>query len=448
MRQIADQSAPVPTRLVGLPTATAIVVANMVGTGVFTSLGFQVAAVPSVFGLIALWVLGGVYALCGAWSYGELASLMPRSGGEYHYLSRIYHPTVGFLAGWVSITAGFAAPVAAASMALGKYASHVWPGLSPTGIALAAVAMVSVVHLFSVRIRSGFQDAFTAFKLVLVAGLVVCGFVLAKPQPVTWMPATGDLAVCFSGPFAVSLVYVTYAYSGWNASVYLAEEVKDPAKTVPRSLLAGTLIVTVLYVLLNSVFLYSTSTAALKGQLEVGYLAAANIFGASGARIVACLISVGLISSISSMVWAGPRVLLVMGQDLRAFRTLSRENAQGVPYRAVLLQLGIVVALVLTASFEAIISYLGFTLALSTFLTVLGVMVHRRRQPGAPRPYRTWGYPVTPLFFLGVTGWMLAYLIRFRPAESIAGLVTLAIGWFASWLGAGRARAVTRRTGL
>src|SRR5512141_2868031 len=156
-----------PPRLVGLPTATAIVVANMVGTGVFTSLGFQVAAVPSVFGLIALWVLGGVYALCGALSYGELAAAFPRSGGEYHYLSRIYHPAVGFLAGWVSITVGFAAPVAAAAMALGKYTSRVWPGLPPTFTALVVVAAVSLVHLSSTRVRRGFQDAFTLFKLAL-----------------------------------------------------------------------------------------------------------------------------------------------------------------------------------------------------------------------------------------------------------------------------------------
>jgi APA family basic amino acid/polyamine antiporter len=428
MSQQAPTAPPPESRLVGLRTATFIVVANMIGTGVFTSLGFQAAAIDSAFVLLGLWVVGGVYALCGALCYGELAAAMPRSGGEYHLLSRIYHPAVGFLAGWVSVTVGFAAPIAAAAMALGKYASRVLPGLSPTLTALTVAVAVSLVHLFSFRIRKGFQDLATLFKLLLIIGLILSGLALAAPQPVAWAPRPADLSEFLSAPFAVSLVYVTYSYSGWNAAVYLAGEIKHPARNIPRSLLLGTLIVTALYLLLNFAFLYTTPTSVLAGQVEVGYLAAGYIFGQQGARIMGLLISVGLVSAISSMVWAGPRVLLVVGEDLRSFRPLAPLNAHRVPQRAVLLQLAIVLTLILTSTFEQVITYLGFTLAMSTFLAVLGVFVHRARDPDAARPYRTWAYPVTPLVFLSITGWMLVYLLRHRPFESLAGVATLALG--------------------
>ena len=422
-------------REVGLPTATLIVVANMVGTGVFTSLGFQVVGIHSTFALLLLWLVGGIYALCGALSYGELAAAMPRSGGEYNFLSRIYHPAVGFVAGWVSVTVGFAAPVAAASIALGKYLSRVFPGLPATGVALTVAIAVSLIHFGSTRPRSGFQGVATSFKVVLILGLIVSGLILAVPQPVFWLPHVGDLRECASPAFAVSLVYVTYSYSGWNASVYLASEVKQPARTIPRSLLAGTLIVMVLYLLLNFVFLYSTPMKVLAGQVEVGYLAGGHIFGPSGARIMGLLISIGLISSISSMTWAGPRVLWALADEIRMFRYFAPLNRHGAPHRAIVLQLLIVVVLVLTSTFETVITYLGFTLAMSTFMAVAGVFVRRWKHPNLPRPYQTWGYPVTPLLFLAITGWMLVYLMRFRPVESLAGLATIALGLVVYFVG-------------
>lgn len=427
-------------RQVGFPTATFIVVANMVGTGVFTSLGFQVLGISSTFALLVLWLVGGLYALCGALSYGELAAAMPRSGGEYQFLSRIYHPAVGFVAGWVSVTVGFAAPVAAASMAFGKYLSRVFPGLSATGAALAVAVAVSLIHFASSRTRSRFQSFATSFKVVLILGLVLSGLILAVPQPVAWLPHIGDWRQCASPAFAVSLVYVTYSYSGWNASVYLASEVKEPARTIPRSLLAGTLIVMALYLLLNFAFLYTTPMKVLAGQVEVGYLAGGYIFGPAGARIMGLLISIGLISSISSMTWAGPRVLWALADEIKIFRYFAPLNRHGVPQRAVLLQLILVVVLVLTSTFEAVITYLGFTLAVSTFMAVLGVFVRRWRYPHLPRPCQTWGYPVTPLVFLAITGWMLVYLLRFRPVESLAGLATIALGLAVYFLGVRNAR--------
>jgi APA family basic amino acid/polyamine antiporter len=285
-----------------------------------------------------------------------------------------------------------------------------------------------MIHLRSAKTRGGFQIFFTVFKLVLIAGLIGCGLVLAAPQPVTWWPTANDLWSLSSAPFAVSLVYVTYSYSGWNASVYLASEVREPERNIPRSLLAGTLAVIVLYLLLNFVFLYSTPASVLTGQLQVGFLAAERIFGPSGARVAGLLISFGLVSAVSSMTWAGPRVVSAVGEDVRFLRPFAALNGHGVPQRALFLQTLIVITLILTSTFEQVITYLGFTLAASTFLAVAGVFVIRRRLPDADRPFKAWGYPVTPLFFLAVTGWMLVYLLYFRPFESLAGLATLILG--------------------
>ncbi|MEC4819230.1 MAG: amino acid permease [Scytonema sp. PMC 1069.18] len=418
------------SKSISLFTATCIVVANMIGTGVFTSLGFQVVDIKSGFALLFLWLLGGIFSLCGALAYGELGAAMPRNGGEYYYLSHIYHPIIGFLSGWISVTVGFAAPIAAAAMALGKYLAHVFPLLSSTAIALFVVIGVSLIHTRNLKLGSYFQQIFTLLKVLLIFILIVCGVWLAEPQQLSFLPSGADLGTIFSPPFAVSLVYIMYSYSGWNAAVYLAHDVEETEKNLPRALIIGTLIVTGLYLLLNFIFLYSTPIEKLGGQLEVGYIAANEIFGMKGAKIMGLLISMGLISSISSMVLTGPRVTQVIGEDIPLFKLLAKKNSQGIPYYAILFQLFLVIVLLLTASFEAVITYLGFTLTLSSFLTVLGVFVSRIRYPDIPRPYRTWGYPFTPIIFLTISLWMLVFIFLNKPVESLAGFMTLAVGLF------------------
>jgi basic amino acid/polyamine antiporter, APA family len=413
---------------IGLSTATCIIVANMIGTGVFTSLGFQVVDLRSGFTLLLLWLLGGIFAICGALTYSELGAAMPHSGGEYYYLSRIYHPVVGFLSGWVSVTVGFAAPIAAAAMALGAYFSSVFPSISSSAIALLVVIGVSLIHTRNLQLGSYFQQAFTLLKVLLIIILISCGLLLAHGQNLAFSPSSQDLNLIFSSPFAVALVYVTYSYSGWNAAVYLASEVEEPEKNIPRSLIMGTLIVVGLYLLLNFIFLYTTPLDSLAGEVEVGYIAAGQIFGASGAKIMGLLISFGLISSISSMILAGPRVTQVIGEDIPLFKVLAKKNAKGIPYFAILLQLSIVIILLITSSFERVITYLGFTLTLSSFITVLGVFIHRFRYPNVRRPYKTWGYPITPLIFLAISLWMLIFILIDKPMESLAGIATLAIG--------------------
>jgi basic amino acid/polyamine antiporter, APA family len=403
----------------------------MIGTGVFTSLGFQVLGIHSVFALMLIWIIGGIAATCGALAYGELGAAMPRSGGEYHFLSRIFHPAVGFVSGWVSSTVGFAAPVALAAMALGDYASRVFTGMSQEGIAIAVVILLTIVHSADLSIGKRFQVSFTSLKVLLILFFIAAGLVIGgvAGHQITLMPDRGAIREILSRDFAVSLFFVSYAYSGWNASSYIAGEIDRPQRNLPRSLLLGTLTVTILYVLLNYVFLYTTPITQLAGKVEVGYIAAANIFGANGGKMMALIIALLLVSSVSSMIMAGPRVVQVMGQDVAPLRWLSRTTRRGVPALAIAFQSSITLLLILTSTFERLITYMGFTLNLFTMMTVTGVIVLRKRQPELPRPSRMWGYPYTAIVFLSIGLWVLVFGLAYRPFESLAGLATVFIGF-------------------
>ena len=418
-----------PRRTVGFFTACGIVVANIIGTGVFTSLGFQVADIHSGFALLMLWIVGGIAALCGALCYGELSAALPRSGGEYHFLSEIYHPAIGFMAGFISATVGFAAPIALAAMAFGKYVHGVFNFGSPIVLSFVLVWVVALFHFGNLRLGSAFQNIWTVVKLFLIAALIAAGLLIQQKQPISFLPHAADTMSIFSGAFAVALVYVMYSYSGWNASSYIIGEVKDPQRNVPRSLLVGTMIVMVAYVFLNAVFLATTPQNEMSGQLEVGLIAGKHIFGDNGGRIVGAIICLGLISAISSMTWIGPRVTMSMGEDHWLLRFLGRKNAAGVPANAVIVQLLIVNILLLTRSFELVVVYIQFALLLCSLLTVIGVVVLRMARPEIARPYRVWLYPVPPIIFATITIWMMIFLLRSKTTESVAGLGTAIAGF-------------------
>jgi basic amino acid/polyamine antiporter, APA family len=416
-------------RTVGFFTACGIVIANIIGTGVFTSLGFQVADIQSGFALLMLWIVGGIAALCGALCYGELSAALPRSGGEYHFLSEIYHPALGFMAGFISATVGFAAPIALAAMAFGKYFHGVFNFGSPILLSFGLVWIVALFHFGNLRLGSAFQNLWTIVKLLLISSLIGAGLLIEQKQPITFLPQAADTMSIFSGAFAVALVYVMYSYSGWNASSYIIGEVKNPERNVPRSLLVGTIIVMAAYVLLNAVFLATTPQSEMRGQLEVGLISGKHIFGENGGRIVGAVICLGLISAISSMTWIGPRVTMSMGEDHWLLRLLGRKNAEGVPANAVIVQLLIVNLLLLTRSFELVVIYIQFALLLCSVLTVIGVIVLRIARPEIARPYRVWLYPIPPIVFAAITVWMMIYLLRSKTTESIAGLVTAIVGF-------------------
>ena len=413
---------------VSLVTATAIVVADMVGVGVFTSLGFQVIDITSGFSLLLLWSVGGIVAICGAFCYAELAAMFPRSSGEYNFLRRIYHPAFGFVAGWLSATVGFAAPTALAAMAFGIYFKSIVPNAPPLLLGLGVTWLTSFTHLCGIRYAGAYHNAWTALKLVLIIAFIVAGFAFGDRQPISFAPGRADLAAVASASFAISLVFVLYSYSGWNAATYIVGELREPTRNLPIALFTGTAIVIVLYVGLNAVFLATTPMQELAGQVDVAIVAGKHIFGQFGGRMVGALVCMGLVSSISAMTWIGPRVTMTMGEDMLLLRLFSRKSKQHVPAVAIAFQLVVANLLLLTQSFEAVLDFIQFSLTFCSFFTVLGVIKMRITHPDLARPYRAWGYPVTPLVFLTVTLFVMYHLVVSRPLQSLGGFAMMSAG--------------------
>jgi APA family basic amino acid/polyamine antiporter len=400
----------------------------MVGVGVFTSLGFQVIDIPSGFSLMLLWIVGGIVAICGAFCYAELATMFPRSSGEYNFLRRIYHPAFGFVAGWLSATVGFAAPIALAAMAFGIYFKSIIPGAPPLLLGFGVTWLAALVHLGGVRFGGAYHNIWTALKLALIVVFIVAGFALGDVQSISFAPSAADLGYIAGAPFAISLVFVMYSYSGWNAATYVVGEVREPARNLPRALFTGTAIVIVLYVLLNAVFLITAPMKELAGQIDVAIVAGKHVFGDIGGRVVGAVIALGLVSSISAMTWIGPRVTMTMGEDMPLLRLFSRKSKRDAPAVAIIFQLAVSNLLLLTQSFEAVLDFIQFSLTFCSFFTVLGLIKMRITHPNLARPYRAWGYPVTPLIFLGVTLFIMYYLVVNRPLQSLAGFAMMSAG--------------------
>lgn len=401
----------------------------MIGTGVFTSLGFQLLDIQSGFVILLLWLVGGITALCGALSYAELGAMYPRSGGEYNFLNEIYHPLAGFVSGWVSATIGFAAPTALAAITFGKYFSSVFPQFSSSWLACGLIIVLTLVHATTRKNSGQLQSLFTLLKLILIIVFcILCFAMVDTPQDINFLPIKGDKELIFSGAFAVSLIYVNYAFSGWNAATYLSNELEEPTKNLPLILAIGTCVVLLLYLALNFIFLYVAPVDNLKGQLEVGYIAAQSVFGPAGAAIMGVSLSLLLISTVSAMIIAAPRVLQMIGEDFSVFKFLGKTNKNSIPANAIYTQGAISLVFILTGTFESILIYSGFTMGLNTFLAVLGLFILRVKKPELARPYKTWGYPLTPIIFLSLTGWTLVYLLIDKPKESMLGLLTVAIG--------------------
>jgi APA family basic amino acid/polyamine antiporter len=418
------------TRKYGRHTAISIVVANMIGTGVFTSLGFQLVNIQSVPVILLLWIVGGVIALCGAFCYAELGAALPRSGGEYNFIGQIYHPAAGFVSGWISATIGFAAPTALAAITAATYFNAAWPQFPIVPSAVCLVVGVSLVHATNRRNSGGFQLVFTAVKVLLIIAFIVAGLAYVEaPQSVRWTPNFGDWGLVTSSAFAVALIYVNYAYTGWNAATYLTSEVEDAPRRLPSILIVGTLIVTLLYFALHIMFLTVAPMGAMAGKLEIGYVVADYAFGTYGSNLVATMLAILLISTVSAMVIAGPRALQVIGQDYRMLGFLSRENRSGVPVVAIVTQMAITLLLVVTSSFEAILVFAGFTLGLNTLITIVGVVVLRRSKPELARPFRVPLYPLPLIVFCGLTLWTLVFILFDRPVEGLFGLGLITTGW-------------------
>jgi basic amino acid/polyamine antiporter, APA family len=415
---------------VRLLPATALVVASMVGTGVFTSLGYQVKDVPSGPAIMVLWLLGGLLAFCGALSYAELVAAIPKSGGECRFLGTLFHPSLGWAAGVLSLVIGFAAPAALAALALGSYAHRAAEWLPVRGVAAAALVVAALGHLRSTRLSARFQMVTTVLKLGLIAGFVVAALVTPGKGDIRWTPrAEEDLKLIFQPAFAVSLLFVFYAYSGWNAAVYIAEEVERPRRNVVLALLGGTLFVTAVYLLLNAAFLKAAPAGELAGVVEVGHVAARSLYGESAAAVFSALLSVGLVATVSALVWAGPRVLVAIGRDLPALAPLAVTNTGGVPARATLLMAGLALGFVALGDFGAILTYTQSGLTLCALLTVAGVFRARHLKLAPEGVFRCPWYPLPQLVFIGLSVAVIGWSFIGSPLATAAGFGTCVAAW-------------------
>ena len=430
-------------RTLTLTAASVTVIANMIGTGVFTTTGLMAAKGAASGDILLGWLIGGFIALCGALCYGEVGANLPHSGGEYYYLSRLLHPSVGFMSGAVSLVVGFAAPIAASSIALNLYLATVVPNWPVAIMAAVTVLTLSLLHGLDLHIGSRFQTAITFIKVALIVVFITGVFMAVPGTPSSFFQVQPNFL--FSSPFAVVLVYVAFAYAGWNAAAYIGTELKSPERTLPRSLLIGTTLVTLLYLLLNVSYLLVVSTKDLAGVEQVGYLVAMKLWGEGAAEIVSMLIALTLLCPISAMLMVGPRIAEAMSRDGFLPQSLSRLNSRRVPSRAVALQAGLAAVIALTSSFGGLLIYIGFTLNIFAALTVISLFRLRREKRAHVKVCI--GYPLTPLIFLAFTLWMTIWSIREEPAASLAGLATLVVGYILYLFRARQARLVEDAAG-
>jgi basic amino acid/polyamine antiporter, APA family len=410
----------------GLITAVLIIVADMIGTGILTLPGFTAGSLNSGRLMVLAWSVGGFIAFCGAVSYARLAFAMPHSGGEYFYLSRLFHPAVGFLSAWISMVAGFSAPLAAAAIAFGTYGNHLFPGVAPFTSGLALILAITALHMSNVRGGVYAQNAFSVIKILLILLLIAAGSLLLTHAKVA--APSGAEAGIFSPALAMSLIFISFAYSGWNASTYIASEIKDPERTVPLSLFIGVAIVAALYVLLNITYVRHIGVEAMKGKVEVGYLLADRIFGGYGAKVIAGIICLLLVSSVSSIMLAGSRVLSSVGEDFSVLGLLAKRSLHGVPYYAVGVQCVIAIFIMATSSFDKILYYIGFSISAFSFLAVLGSLRFIRNRKDSSSFAKAF-FLLLSLLFLVFTIWSMLFSISGNPSGVLYFLITIAIGY-------------------
>lgn len=422
-------------RKLSLFSATNLVIANMIGAGIFTTSGLLMGELGSPLVMIILWAVGGCLALCGALCYGELGAAMPRAGGEYVYLGELFHPSLGFLTGWVSFLVGFSAPLAASSLGCSEYLASAFPLLTTVGnpellkkaMAVLLIVGLTGVHLRGLQTGAGIQNVLTAAKVILILVLILAGAALGRGDLGNFgLRGGADAHGPSLGTMGLALMWIMFAYSGWNASAYVGSELRNPTRNLPMSLFVGTGVVLLLYLGLNVLFVYAVPPEEMEGVIAIGGLAAERMFGGPARTVVSGLIAFALLSSISALILLGPRVYFAMARDGYFFKAIGRVHPKTqVPANSILLQCVIAVVLVLSGTFDQILTYMGFCLGIFPILAVLGLFKLRR---SGRVPYRMPGFPVVPILFatasLSILG--LAYLER--PVESTIALLTVAAG--------------------
>lgn len=434
-------------RRVGGFAAACLLVSNVIGSGIFTTTGFMARDLGEGWLILWCWVIGGAVALTGALCYSELGAAVPVAGGEYAYLRLAYGPLLGFLSGWASFTVGFGAAIAAGAESFAAYALRVLPvedtnRLGEAWLAVGLVWVLTGVHAAGVGPGSLLQQTLTVLKVTAIGALIVAAFAWGEGD---WAHV-GQTVPGVSprlGTVVVSLIFVSYAFSGWNAAAYIAGEIVAPARTIPRVMIGGTLLVGGVYLALNAVYLFALPVAALGDApvLPVAEKASLALFGPAAARWITLILCVSIAGTVSAMIWAGPRVYFAMARDgvfPASLATLAGKG--GAPQRSIVLQSGWATVLILSGTFEQLVIYSGVVLGIFTALAIGSVIVLRCRRPDLDRPYRVPLYPVLPGLYLLWSVVLVGYVLWERPTESLLGVATVLSGaplyWI--WTRAGR----------
>ena len=436
-------------RQLGLFSATALVISNMVGTGIFATTGFMAGDLGSASMILACWGVGALFAFAGALSYSELGINFPSSGGEYVYLTHAFGPEWGFMTGWVSFFAGFSAPIAAAALAFSDYLGYFFPSLKQANATLVVgsgafslrlgggqlaacglIAAFTILNCFGVGRTAKVQNVLTSTKLIVIAGFVLLGFAAGNGS---WSHfsehAVRTSTVSLPAQFIVSLLWVMFGYSGWNAATYVAEEVRRPERTLPAALAAGTAIVAALYLGLNMVFIYATRLENMKGVIAIGALSASNLFGAKVAGAFSALMALSIVSTVNAMVTIGPRVYYAMAKNKAFFRAAASVDARWhTPVNAILSQ-GLCAMIMTLTPFPQLVSYIGFSLTLFTVLSVASLFVFRRGRPGWQRLRALqFAWPLIPASYILLGICMMGYGVVWQPVASLTALATVGAG--------------------
>jgi APA family basic amino acid/polyamine antiporter len=433
-------------RVLTVTSAAALVVSNMIGTGIFTTTGFLAGDLGRPLLVLGIWVAGGIVALAGCFAYAELGVNIPRAGGEYAYLKEAWGPGWAFLSGWISFFAGFSAPIAATALAFSEYLGNYFPVLAAKPaqgphsrwlhagngewVSIGVIFFFAVINILGLHLASRLQNFLTALKLGIIAVFLVSTFALGRGDWAHFQMATARSSSHGLGAqFAVSLIFVMFAYSGWNAASYVAEEIKDPQRALPLALGLGTGLVALLYVTLNVAFVYALPLETMKGVVAVGAASSDALFGRQAGKFFSAAMAGALLSSISAMSLVGPRVYYAMGRDGWFPAGAAEVHPRwGTPVRAICYQAIVSALMVLTGTFEALIYYIGFSLILFAALAVAGLLRVRKRSRFRRLRVVSWGYPAIPLLFVGVSLWMLVWTFLLRPRESSLGLATILCG--------------------
>ncbi len=430
-------------RQIGLLSATALVFSNMIGTGIFTTTGYLAGDLGEPWLVIGIWLVGAMIALAGALCYSELGINFPSSGGEYVYLTEAYGPTWGFMDGWVSFFAGFSAAIALPALAFSEYLSYLFPVLRSTNtvpvgpfeigpaqlLASGLILTFTVINYFGIKFVSAVQNALSALKLAVLAGFLVLGFAFGKGD---WGHFSQAAVRTSADPlweqFASSLIFIYVAYSGWNAATYVAEELQQPERTLPRALTLGTVFVTVLYALLNVLYIYATPLEQMKGVLRVGSQASERLFGADVALLFSVLMAAGLLASVNAMVTTGPRVYYAMAKNRAFFPAAARVHEKWrTPVFSITIQ-GVCAVLMCLTPFRDLMFYVGFLLNAFAALAVASLFVFRKRPGWRKLPTVSFAWPLLPVFFLLTGAWVAISGLLLRPSVSLTALATVAAG--------------------